>query len=162
MPALKAWSNKRALTGQVLLEREAWKSSREGMDNTGSKPSSDIGGSLSGDPTNRIRPNRRASEKAISVKPGAELPSWMYRMNFTKRGGHISDALLAVLLYLTVTWPLTLVGNVSDRISHVARGCLVPAKHQSFQNGEQVSFRFLAVEYRNISRNELRLSPRGR
>lgn len=49
------------------------------MDKIGSKPRSEIGGSLDGEETMRMRPSRRASQKASSVKP---VPvSWMKRIN---------------------------------------------------------------------------------
>lgn len=66
-PALKDWSSKSALMGQVLLSTPLLKSAMSGMDKMGSKPISEMGGSASGALHKRIRPSLRASRKATSV-----------------------------------------------------------------------------------------------
>ena len=64
-PALKDWSNKRALIGQVLLSIPLLKSAMSGMDKMGSKPISEMGGSASGVLHKRIRPSLRHREKLL-------------------------------------------------------------------------------------------------
>lgn len=66
-PALKDWSSKSALIGQVLLSTPLLKSAKSGMDRMGSKPKSEMGGSVSGVLHKRIRPSLRASRNATSV-----------------------------------------------------------------------------------------------
>lgn len=67
-PALKVWSKSRTLMAMPLRLRKRVKNSENvGIESKGSKPSSEIGGSVCGEAHKRIRPNLRASLNAISV-----------------------------------------------------------------------------------------------
>ena len=66
-PALNDWSRSKAFIGQDLFKTSGLKSSRSGIDNIGSKPSSEMGGSSAGEVQSRIRPSLRASMNAIST-----------------------------------------------------------------------------------------------
>lgn len=63
--------------GQERLRTEVEKDSSGGMERSGSKPSSEMGGSVRGEEQRRIRASRRGSRNAISVTSAlAELCSW--------------------------------------------------------------------------------------
>lgn len=81
-PALKDWSSSKAFIGHAFFLTPFEKSSSEGIDSMGSKPSAEIGGSFLGSVQSRIRPRRRASTKAISVSvPSASPSPDKWRMN---------------------------------------------------------------------------------
>jgi len=69
------------LIGHDLFRTSARKFSSEGMDKIGSKPSPEIGGSSLGWAARRMRPRRRASEKANSVIVSDDLSS-ICKMNY--------------------------------------------------------------------------------
>src|SRR5579872_3922162 len=65
-PALNDWSRSTAFMGAFRFRTRGVKSSRLGIDKIGSKPSSEIGSSLSGSAQSLMRPSRRVSRNASS------------------------------------------------------------------------------------------------
>lgn len=74
IPALKVWSNSKALMGHVLFKAPLLKSSNVDMFSMGSNPSNEMGGSFVGSLHKRIRPKRLGSTKAIWVSVPAVVP----------------------------------------------------------------------------------------
>lgn len=100
--------------GHDLLRMSVLNSNSDGMHRIGSKPSPEIGGSSLGWVARRMRPRRRASEKAISVMIWDDLSS-MCKINcrsdqlgdkckmggfirtFMNLGGHTSEFCIFVM-----------------------------------------------------------------